>query len=203
MSWLSLCCFLPLIPIFVVSVISQRKASKTIDRASKTSIGVSSDSILKAFLKEAKLDSIEIVRSSDYLQNEYVENENKIFLSPDTLGCVDAASAALALYAGAQAVAVRNQDYTTRSVKKLQSAESILFWTTFCLLAFGIMTASIPISVAGYLVGAIVAVLRAKKRATFKKNDVVALEFVRKCEALDEQSKELVERVLEAERRVR
>ncbi|MBR5758250.1 MAG: zinc metallopeptidase [Thermoguttaceae bacterium] len=199
MSWLSLVCFLPLIPVFVVSIVSQRAASKTIDRASKTPTGVSSDKILIAFLNKTKLDSIEVVKSSDYLQNEYVEKEGKIFLSPDTLGSVDAASIELALYAGAQADAVRNQGYSSQSIKKLRNAETILFWTSFCLLAFGIMTASISISIADYLVGAIVAVLRAKKRATFKKIGQVAREFVKECDALDEQSKKLVERVLDAE----
>ena len=202
MSWLSLVCFLPLIPVFIVSIVSQRAASKTIDRASKTSTGVSSDKILNEFLNKTKLDSVEVVKSSDYLQNEYVEKEGKIFLSPDTLGSVDAASIAIALFAGAQADAVRNQGCSSQSVEKLRNAETILFWTTFCLLAFGIMTASIPISVAGYLVGAVVAFLRAKKRATFKKTALVAREFVKGCDALDEQSKTLVERVLDAKRRI-
>ncbi|MBQ9811801.1 MAG: zinc metallopeptidase [Thermoguttaceae bacterium] len=199
MSWLSLVCFLPLIPVLVVSIVSQRAASKTIDQASKTPTGISSDKILIAFLNKTKLNSIEVVKSSDYLQNEYVEKEGKIFLSPDTLGSVDAASIALALYAGAQADAVRNQGYSSQSIEKLRNAETILFWTSFCLLAFGIMTASISISIVGYLVGALVAVLRAKKRATFKKIGRVAREFVKECDALDEQSKKLVERVLDAE----
>ena len=203
MSWLSLICFLPLIPVFVVSIVSQRAASKTVAQASKTSTGVASDKILGEFLNKVNLDSIEVVKSSDYLQNEYDEKDGKIYLSPDTLGSVDAASIALALYAGAQADAIRNQGYTSRPIKKLQRVETILFWTAFCLLAFGIMTASIPISVVGYVVGACVAGLRGKRRAIYQKIDDVASEFIDNSNALDDEHKSLVKSVLDAERRLR
>ncbi len=203
MSWLSLICFLPLIPAFIVSILSQRASSKIIAQASKTSTGISSDKILQEFLNAKKIDSVKVVKSSDYLQNEYDERDGKIYLSPDTLGSVDAASIALALFAGAQAELSRDQVFSATSVKKTQRVETILFWTAFCFLSFGIMTGSILISAIGYVVGGSVAGLRAKRRALFKKIDDVACDYIDQSDALNDADKTLVKRVLEAERRAR
>ena len=168
MNWMiSFWCFLPLVPFFFIVWYSQFTASKTIAKASKISTNIISDKVLQAFLKKVKLESIEVVKSSNYLQNEYVAEEDKIYLSPDTLGSVDAASVALAL-SRALAEAVRKQDYSPETIQQMRSLESVLFWATFCLLAFGIMTASIPITVIGYIVGGIVVAMRAKNARRLK-----------------------------------
>lgn len=204
MNWMiSFWCFLPLVPFFFVVWYSQFTASKTIAKASKISTNIISDKVLQAFLKKVKLESIEVVKSSNYLQNEYVAEEDKIYLSPDTLGSVDAASVALALFAGAQADAVRKQDYSPETIQQMRSLESVLFWTTFCLLSFGIMTASIPITVIGYIVGGIVVAMRAKKRAAFKRIDETAREFLKEYSELTDEHKKLVSHVLDAETRLR
>jgi hypothetical protein len=85
----------------------------------------------------------------------------------------------------------------------MRSLESVLFWATFCLLAFGIMTASIPITVIGYIVGGIVVAMRAKKRAAFKRIDETAREFLKEFKELTDEHKKLVSHVLDAETRLR
>ena len=79
MNLISVYCFLPLIPLFVVAWLLQRSATRTVEAASKKAVEVVSKDALEKFLSDSGLEKIDVVKSSSYVQNEFDEKENKIY----------------------------------------------------------------------------------------------------------------------------
>jgi len=170
---------IPAIPIFGLACASQMKASKNLRLGSQKKTSVVADVELKKFLKSKDLQELEILKSENYSQNEYVESEGKIRLSPDTIDAVDAVSVALALHAGAQAVASRRAPEKTRMIQKLRYVEILIFWIAFCVLSFGLMSSSLVLSVAGYVCVFGVWLVNTRKGRIMKSVDQTAVDFVR------------------------
>lgn len=202
MNIVSLYYFLPLIPILYVAWLVQHKSSQCIMKSSKTPTKVVADDALDLFLKQKDLGSIETVKSDDYSQNEYVESQDKIFLSPDVLGSVDVCSIALALRAGAQAEAAKKQPLILKTIDKLRNAQTLLFWVVFCLLAFGIMTASLVLTIVGYVLLAIYCALSRRQKSILKSIDDSAVAFVKAQKLLAPEQTAELERVVAAERKL-
>ncbi len=192
---------IPAIPIFGFAWTSQVKASKTLRVGSRKKTSVVADVELKKFLASKNLNDVEILKSDVYTQNEYVESEGKIRLSPDTLGAVDAVSVALALHAGAQAEASRRAPEYSRMIQKLRYFEILVFWIAFCVLAFGLMSSSLPLSIAGYACVVGVWLVNTRKSAIMKKIDQSAVDFIRASKDMSDEEQKDVCKALEADRK--
>lgn len=203
MNPLSIVCFLPLIPIFLFAWLKQRADAKTVAIASKTPTNVLAKDALVDFLQKNDAASVEVVASSNYSQNEYVEKDDKIYLSPETIGDVDVASLALVLRAGSQAILARKGERVADALAKTKNAESLLFWVAFCVLAFGIMGASPIASAVGYGIVVVVWLARSLGNAQAKKYEELAIAFVKETKLLPETKEELFEKTLAATRRPR
>ena len=187
---------LPALPIFCAGWFSQIRADRCVRRLTDVDAEVASDVALAAFLKEVELTDVEVVKSENYMQNEYVAAQNKILLSPDTLGRRDVSSVALALRAGAQAVAERRSPEKPSRARTLHAAENITFWGAFSILAFGIMSATLL----GYALVALVYGLWRVRTKILREIDSVALKFAKTSPAIPKETARLVEQVLKAER---
>lgn len=191
---------LPALPIFCAGWFSQIRADRCIRKLTDVDACVASDVALAAFLKEVDLTDVEVVKSENYMQNEYDAAKNKILLSPDTLGRRDVASVALALRAGAQAVAERREPEKPRRVRALHAAENIAFWGAFSILAFGIMSATLATTLLGYGLVALVYGLWRVRTKILREIDAVALKFAKTNPAIPQETARLVEQALKAER---
>ena len=191
---------LPALPIFCAGWFSQIRADRCIRRLTDVDAGVASDVALAAFVKEVDLTDVEVVKSENYMQNEYVAAQNKILLSPDTLGRRDVASVALALRAGAQAVADRRSPEKPSRVRALHAAENFAFWGAFSILAFGIMSATLATTLLGYGLVALVYGLWRVRTKILREIDAVALKFAKTNPAIPQETARLVEQALKAER---
>ncbi|MBQ5789638.1 MAG: zinc metallopeptidase [Thermoguttaceae bacterium] len=191
---------LPALPIFCAGWFSQIRADRCIRKLTDVDACVASDVALAAFLKEVDLTDVEVVKSENYMQNEYDAAKNKILLSPDTLGRRDVASVALALRAGAQAVAERREPEKPRRVRALHAAENIAFWGAFSILAFGIMSATLATTFLGYALVLLVYGLWSVRTKILRDVDGVALKFAKTNPAIPETTARLIEQVLKAER---
>lgn len=191
---------LPALPIFCAGWFSQIRADRCVRKLTDADAGVASDVALAAFLKEVDLTDVEVVKSENYLQNEYVAAQNKILLSPDTLGRRDVASVALALRAGGQAVAERRSPEKPGRVRALHAAENIGFWGAFSILAFGIMSATLATTILGYALVALVYGLWRVRTNILREIDGVALKFAKTNPAIPQETARLVDRALQAER---
>lgn len=191
---------LPALPIFCAGWLSQIRADRCVRRLTDVDAGVASDVALAAFLKEVDLPDVEVVKSENYMQNEYVAAQNKILLSPDTLGRRDVVSVALALRAGAQAVAERRSPEKPSRVRALHAAENIAFWGAFSILAFGIMSATLATTLLGYGLVALVYGLWRVRTKILREIDAVALKFAKTNPAIPQETVRLVEQALKAER---
>ena len=191
---------LPALPIFCAGWFSQIRADRRVRKLTDADAGVPADFALAAFLQEVDLTDVEIVKSENYLQNEYVAAQNKILLSPDTIGRRDVASVALALRAGAQAVAERRTPEKPRRVRALHAAENIAFWGAFSILAFGIMSATLATTVFGYALVALVYGLWRVRTKILRDVDGVALKFAKTNPTIPQETARLIEQVLKAER---
>lgn len=191
---------LPALPIFCAGWFSQIRADRCVRRLTDVDANVASDAALAAFLKEVDLTDVEVVKSENYMQNEYVAAQNKILLSPDTLGRRDVASVALALRAGAQAVAERRSPEKPSRARTLHAAENITFWGAFSILAFGIMSATLTTTILGYALVALVYGLWRVRTKILREIDAVALKFAKTNPTIPETTARLVEQVLKAER---
>ena len=202
MNLISVYCFLPLIPLFVVTWLLQRSATRTVEAASKKAVEVVSKDALEKFLSDSGLEKIDVVKSSSYVQNEFDEKENKIYLSPETFESIDLGSLALALRAGAQAITVREQTGFAAVASKFRGFQTLFFWLAFGVLAFGIMSGQLATSGIGYLIALASWLCGKLKRDSLKKIDDVAVEFVRKSELLPSDALEALERTLSALRKL-
>ncbi len=191
---------LPALPIFCAGWFSQIRADRCVRKLTDADAGVPSDVALAAFLQEVDLPDVEIVKSENYMQNEYVAAQNKILLSPDTLGRRDVASVALALRAGAQAVAERRSPEKPRRVRALHAAENITFWGAFSVLAFGIMSSTLATTVIGYALVALVYGFWRVRTKILREIDAVALKFAKTNPSIPQESARLIEQALKAER---
>ena len=191
---------LPALPIFCAGWFSQIRADRSVRKLTDVDAGVASDVALAAFLKEVDLTDVEVVKSENYMQNEYDAAQNKILLSPDTLGRRDVASVALALRAGAQAVAERRSPEKPSRVRALHAAENITFWGAFSILAFGIMSATLATTLLGYGLVALVYGLWRVRTKILREIDSVALKFSKTTPTIPQEKARLVEQVLKAER---
>lgn len=191
---------LPALPIFCAGWFSQIRADRNVRKLTDADAGVASDVAIAAFLKEVDLTDVEVVKSENYMQNEYVAAQNKILLSPDTLGRRDVASVALALRAGAQAVAERRSPEKPSRVRALHAAENITFWGAFSILAFGIMSATLATTILGYALVALVYGLWRVRTKILREIDVVALKFAKTSPLISAETARLVEQTLNSER---
>lgn len=191
---------LPALPIFGAGWLSQIRADRCIRKLTDVDARVVSDAALAAFLKEVDLTDVEVVKSENYMQNEYDAAQNKIFLSPDTLGRRDVASLGLALRAGAQAVAERREPEKPRRVRALHAAENITFWGAFSILAFGIMSSTLATTLLGYALVLLVYGLWNVRTKILRDVDGVALKFAKTNSLISQETARLVEQALKAER---
>lgn len=191
---------LPALPIFCVGWFSQIRADRCVRKMTDVDAGVRSDVALAAFLQEVDLTDVEIVKSENYMQNEYDAAENKIFLSPDSLGHADVASVALALHAGAQAVAERRSPEKPRRIRSLHAVENIGFWGAFSILAFGIMSTTLATTALGYALVAFVWGLWRVRTKTLSEIDSVALKFAQTNSLFSKEAADGVAQTLNAER---
>ncbi|MBR4834184.1 MAG: zinc metallopeptidase [Thermoguttaceae bacterium] len=191
---------LPALPIFCAGWFSQIRADRRVRKLTDVDAEVRSDAALAAFLQEVDLTDVEVVKSDNYMQNEYDAAENKIFLSPDTLGRRDVASVALALRAGAQAVAERREPEKPRRVRTLHAVENVSFWGAFGVLAFGIMSSTLATTILGYALAAFVWALWRIRVKILREIDAVALKFAKNDASIPDATARGVEEVLAAER---
>ena len=191
---------LPALPIFCAAWFSQIRADRRVRKLTDVDACVRSDAALDAFLKEVDLTDVEVVKSENYMQNEYDALQNKIFLSPDTLGRRDVASVALALRAGAQAVAERREPEKPRRARALHATENITFWGAFSILAFGIMSSTLATTILGYALAGLVWLLWRIRCNILRDIDSVALKFVKTNSLIPTETARLVAQVLRAER---
>lgn len=191
---------LPALPIFCAGWFSQIRSDRCVRKLTEVDAGVASDVALAAFLKEVDLTDVEVVKSENYMQNEYVAAQNKILLSPDTLGRRDVASVALALRAGAQAVAERRSPEKPSRARTLHAAENIAFWGAFSILAFGIMSTTLATTILGYALVALVYGLWRVRTNILREIDAVALKFAKTNPTIPQETARLIDQVLKAER---
>ncbi len=191
---------LPVLPIFCACWFSQIRADRRVRKLTDVDAEIRSDAALAAFLQEVDLTDVEVVKSENYLQNEYDAAQNKILLSPDTIGRRDVASVALALRAGAQAVAERREPEKPRRVRALRAAENIVFWGAFSILAFGVMSATLATTILGYALIAVVWALWRIRVKTMRELDAVALKFAQNYSQIPAETARGVAAVLRAER---
>ena len=191
---------LPALPLFGAGWLSQLRADRCVRKLTDADASVPSDVAIAAFLQEVDLTDVEVVKSENYMQNEYDAAQNKILLSPDTLGRRDVASVALALRAGAQAVAERRAPEKPRRVRALHAAENITFWGAFSVLAFGIMSSTLATTGVGYALVALVYGLWRVRVKILREIDAVALKFAKTHPSIPQETARLIEQVLKAER---
>lgn len=199
MTIYSILYFLPLLPILILAWRSRRVAEQTQAALSKVPTPRPANDALTAFLQKEKMVDVKTVKSDNYMQNEYVPNDDKIYLSPDVVGSVDVYSTALALRAGAQAYCAKNKPTLLASIEKAQNAQTILFWADFCLLAFAIMTSSFILSIAGYALLIVVHLVAKYQRARKKEIDRVAVDFLQNSKFLSPELIKECTRALDAE----
>lgn len=202
MTILSILYFLPLLPAFYYAWRSRYLAEKTSDALSQIPTPILANDALTIFLQKKQMDEVQTIKSEDYMQNEYVSRDNKIYLSPDVFDSVDVYSNALALRAGAQAYCAKTRPYILNSIDKTKNVQTILFWIDFCLLSFAIMTSSLALSVAGYILLAVVYVVANFQRGLKKEIDRVVVGFLHKTQLLSSELTVDIERALAAERKL-
>ncbi len=198
----SIVCFLPLIPAFIYAWYVGYAAQRQVDRSSKHATSTLAYELLESFLRSVNLNDVKVTRGENYLKNEYDASENAIELSPDVIDSIDVHSLALALRAGAQAATAKQRPHILATLAKIRNAQTLLFWTTFCILSFGIMASSYTISAIGYAVLACVYFCAHTQRNLKREIDDVAIAFMRKSKVLPEAQQEELERVFAAQRRL-
>ena len=186
MSPLSIILAIPLIPFFLVAWLTQRSASKVVDKTSKIALQEVSEKVLRQYLDEHNLAKVEVDKSSDYSQNYYSVEDGKIYLSPDVMGAVDVCSVATALRAGAKALSEYKGENPLSTIGKIRSAQTLVFWIAFGIVAVGVMASSISISVCGYLFVIVAWGLGRYRHHVEKKIDQSALDFARSSKAIPE-----------------
>lgn len=198
----SIVCFLPLIPAFIYVWYAGYAAQRQVDRSSKHATSTIASELLERFLRSADLNDVKATRGENYLKSEYNASKNTIELSPDVIDSIDVHSLVLALRAGAQAVSAKQRPHLLATLAKIRNAQTLLFWTTFCILSFGIMASSYTISAIGYVVLACVYFCAHTQRKVKREIDDVAIAFMRKSKVLPEAQQEELERVFTAQRRL-
>lgn len=190
---------LPAVPLFAYGWYTQFAADRRVRELTGTDEKIKADAALADFLKASELEDVEVVKSENYMQNEYDESVNKIFLSPDSLGHSDASSIALALRAGAQAATYRRSPQKTALAKSLHRAETTAFWSAFTVLAFGIMASHLFMTLIGYALCFVVFAVFGWRAKLLREVDSFALDFAEKN--FEKKTFENVKKVLDAERR--
>lgn len=202
MSILSFYYSIPIILIILYAWRSQFVANRTVAQASKIATDALADKALDAYLQYARLNDVAVVKSENYMQNEYVPDKNAIYLSPDTLGSVDLGSIALALHAGAEAKRAAANPGQTAAAKRLRMVESAAFWLAFCFLAIGLMAAMAVVTAIGYAFVAVGFAASAARKRTAASEDDDVVKFVNERGRLSKEQVQTLQETLKALRKI-
>ncbi len=150
---------LPVMLFFVVAWIMQSRIYQKIDHSSEQETKISSEQAVYSLLEENNIKSVAVEASDNYTQNDYDREYEKIRLSPETIGRKDYTSIGYAFYAVERTIMEKNHPMTVQWEQKIHIAETITFWVVFCILAFGLMSCSLPMILFGYLCAFVPALL--------------------------------------------
>lgn len=142
---------LPLIPVFIYFWWMQYHNNRVLDKMTQAETDTVAGEAAKKLLDDVGITDIIIEKSSDYSQNEYIPQERKIMLGPDTFDQKDLTAISLAVRAAGKAILEKEAPESARLLDLLKRSTLIFFWFVFTILAFGLMGNSIITVGIGYL----------------------------------------------------
>jgi len=190
---------IPLIPFFIVCWIFQARVQRRIDCGSGQKTGCVAEQVARRILDHAQLQEIKIEKSENFTENQYDVDKNKVMLSPDNIAETDVTSVALAVRAAVSAVFHQQVPRVIQRWNQVKIVENILFWITFTVLSFGLMSGKMPVFVTGYLIGILTLIFHGINVACAKKLNSAALESLRELRLFNSEELENLVRVLNAE----
>lgn len=142
---------LPLIPVFIYFWWMQYHNNRVLDKMTQAETDTVAGEAAKKLLGDVGITDIIIEKSSDYSQNEYIPQERKIMLGPDTFDQKDLTAISLAVRAAGKAILEKEAPESARLLDLLKRSTLIFFWFVFTILAFGLMGNSMITVGIGYL----------------------------------------------------
>lgn len=190
---------LPLVPLFLFFWLMQYRCQRRLLRESGVETRTEAGQVAREMLALRGLSEIAVEKSDNYSQNEYVESERKILLSPDTFDQKDLTAIGLAARAVGKAVCSRLRPNEFKRLGKIKSVLLVLFWIVFTVMAFGLMGNSLPTIWVGYgLIFVMLALVTIEFRMEFGVNREVK-KLLAETGVLDEREQSAVDRVLRAD----
>ena len=190
---------LPLVPLFLFFWLMQHRSNRTLVAESEIEAKAEAKEVALKMLKLTGIEDVAVEKSDNYSQNDFDETEQKILLSPDTFDQKDLTAIGLAARAVGKAIFSRQAPDEAKLLGTIKHSLLISFWIVFTVLAFGLMANS-PITIlVGYgLIALMLLFVVIQIRLEFGVNRRVK-ELLDQTNALDEQEKNGVHRVLRAE----
>ena len=167
---------IPIASVVALSQWNRCRSRRQIEKASETIARIAAEDALKEYLKTNRLD-VPIEKSDDYTENDFDVAKGVVKLSPDAFGSVDVGSIAYALVAGSQAAQNASDASTLTLVSKLRRLETYGFWLVFCVLSFGIMSSSAPLTTVGYALAIAVGIVSRLRKSKVRKMNESAKRF--------------------------
>lgn len=146
----SLAYAIPLLPIFLYFWWLQSRNNRMLDKMSQVETETVACRAAQKLLSDAAISDIGIERSDDYSQNEYLPQERKILLGPDTFDQKDLTAIGLATRAAGRAILEKESPDLIRLLDVIKRSTLVFFWFVFTVMAFGLMGNNIPTVIAGY-----------------------------------------------------
>lgn len=142
----------PLIPIAVYFWLQQTWCTRVSEDSEKKETKFSAKDTAERVLQAAQIEGVKVEQWDNYTETLYDPEKSTVFISAGIHDEKDISALAIALHAIGHAImdSRAKQLFSIRKTTGLMF--SVLFWGTFSVLAFGLMSNSIPVIIAGYAI---------------------------------------------------
>ena len=149
--WVGFCASVPLVPFLIYFAYIQIWAMKVTRQAEKQSLLIAAADLARRVLKIADVHGITVEKGDNHSESGFDLERKKIFLSPKVYDETNFLSVGTVLEKAGHAILGFHNEKTLAVWKTTMIACTTGFWIVAFLLPAGLIVASIPTIVAGYV----------------------------------------------------
>lgn len=177
---------IPLVPLAILFWYQQNWCARINEAAESIKTKHSALDVAKSVLQAAKIEGVDVEPWDNHSETLFDSEKSKVFLSASIHGENDISAIAHAIHAIGHAI-METQKNEMYGIKKITGPLfSVLFWCVFGILAFGLMSASLPVVIAGYIVCLVCIGLQMFNQWVGTTSDRLALEYLVSLGMLEE-----------------
>lgn len=198
--------FIWAIPLGIAGIIFwfvQYRADRTIKRfsanLSNTSLGLTAEEAAKLFLTVSGSGSISVKPGLDHRRNVCDPETGNLLIAPGFWVSRTPEAVAMAFRAAGLASVFHRTPARIRRIRRLDVAEQVLFWIMFVVMGFGLMGASIPVTLAAYGLFGVTLGCFFVRLSLERRLDGETLRLIRERELIDQADWPIIEKIFRAD----